>query len=120
MEQASTIKIWLPALVCMICQGLGIGLIGVYGFFVEPLSGEFNVSRTAINSGPIFLLIMPAFLGPLVGKLADRVSIRHLLLLGVVVSMSSLYAMTYMDSFLYVVIFFMMFLAFYRISGRIL
>ena len=109
MEQASTIKTWLPALVCMVCQGLGMGLIGVYGFFVEPLAGEFNVSRTAINSGPIFLLIMPAFLGPLVGKLADRVSIRQLLLLGVVVSMSSLYAMTYMDSFLYVVVFFMMF-----------
>ncbi len=99
MKQSSNLKFWFPALVGMTCLGLSMGLVGIYGFFVDPLVEEFSVSRAVINVGPIFLLIMPAFIGPIAGKMADKVSIRNLLLLGAVISMASLYAMSYANSF---------------------
>ncbi len=92
--QSINVKFWMPALVCMLCQGLGIGLVGIFGFFVDPLANEYAVSRTSINSAPILLLIMPAFLSPIIGKLVDRVPIRNILLLGVIIATSCLYAIS--------------------------
>ena len=71
-------------------MGCGVGLISIYGFFVEPLARTFGVGVAAINAGPVALLLVPAFLGPLVGRLVDRVSIRRLVLVGVSCSMLSL------------------------------
>tara|TARA_R110002110_G_scaffold205066_5_gene416859 strand:- start:40673 stop:41866 length:1194 start_codon:yes stop_codon:yes gene_type:complete len=81
---------WLPVLIGMACFGCGIGLIGVYGFFVPALSQEFGVGAAIINLGPVALLLVPAFISPTVGKLVDRVSIRRLMLLGIVCSMGCL------------------------------
>ena len=99
MTQSSGLKVWLPALVSLVCLGLGMGLMGIYGFFADPLTEEFGISRAAFNAGPLFMLLMPAFLGPIAGRLADRVAIRNLLLFGVAVSMGSLFAMTQIISF---------------------
>ena len=85
-------KTWLPAISGMICLGLGAGLIGVYGFFVPLLSEEFGASTAALNTGPVLLLLVPAFVAPFVGKLADRLPIRRLLLTGVTLAMLSLLA----------------------------
>ena len=41
-------------------MGLGVGLLGIYGFFVEPLSREFGVGVATINIGPVALLLVPA------------------------------------------------------------
>lgn len=81
---------WLPALSGMACLGFGVGLLGIYGFFVEPLSREFGVSTAAINIGPVALLLVPAFAAPLVGRLADSMSIRRIVLAGVFCAMFSL------------------------------
>ena len=81
---------WLPALSAMACLGFGVGLLGVYGFFVEPLSREFGVGAATINIGPVALLLVPAFAAPVVGRLADRMSIRRILLAGIFCSMFSL------------------------------
>ena len=81
---------WLPALCGMACLGCGVGLIGIYGFFVEPLAQTFGVGVAAINTGPVALLLVPAFVAPLVGRLVDRVSIRRLMLAGVTCAMLSL------------------------------
>jgi predicted MFS family arabinose efflux permease len=81
---------WLPAFSAMACLGFGVGLLGIYGFFVEPLSREFGVGTATINIGPVALLLVPAFAAPVVGKLADRVSIRRLALAGVFCAMLSL------------------------------
>lgn len=76
----------------MLCLALGPGLIGIYGFFVEPLSQEFGTSVALINIGPVLLILVPGLVSPVVGRLADRVPIRGLLLAGSTLSMASLFA----------------------------
>jgi predicted MFS family arabinose efflux permease len=86
------LKTWLPVLASMCCFALGPGLMSIYGFFVEPLSLEFGVGIAVLNLGPVALLLVPAILGAQVGKLADRLPVRRILLVGATVSMVSLIA----------------------------
>lgn len=72
----------------MVCLGLGAGLIGVYGFFVAPLSEEFGVGAAVLNIGPVALLLVPGIVAPIVGRFADRVPIRRMMLVGVTFAMS--------------------------------
>jgi predicted MFS family arabinose efflux permease len=72
----------------MVCMGLGAGLMGVYGFFVAPLSEEFGVGAAVLNIGPVALLLVPGIVAPVAGRLADRVPIRRMMLLGVTFAMS--------------------------------
>ena len=85
---------WLPAFSGMACLGFGAGLIGIYGFFVEPLSREFGVGVATINIGPVAFLLVPGIVAPMVGRLVDRVAIRRLILFGVSVAMLSLCAVS--------------------------
>ncbi|MEZ5570451.1 MAG: MFS transporter [Halioglobus sp.] len=87
-----TLKTWLPVFVGICCLALGPGMMAIYGFFVEPLSKEFGVGVVVLNVGPVALLLVPAFLGALVGKLADRLPVRNLLLIGASLGMLSLLA----------------------------
>lgn len=84
------IKDWIPALTGMMCFALGAGLIGVYGFFAEHLAREFDVGLATINIGPVALLLVPGVMGPLIGKLVDRVPIRRIMLTGATIAMLSL------------------------------
>lgn len=86
------IKTWLPALTGMCCLALGPGIMAIYGFFVQPLSQEFGVGAALINAGPVALLLVPAFLGALIGKWADRLPVRNILLVGASLGMFSLLA----------------------------
>lgn len=88
------LRVWLPALSGMICLGLGAGLIGVYGFFVQPLSEEFGVGAAVINIGPVALLLVPGFISPFVGKLADRLPMRRMVAIGATIAMGSLLAIS--------------------------
>jgi len=83
---------WSTAIAGMLCLGLGPGLIGIYGFFVAPLSAEFGVGAALLNTGPVLLILVPGLVGPLVGRLADRLPIRLLLLTGAAFAMASLFA----------------------------
>lgn len=95
----------------MACLAFSMGLISVYGFFANAVAQDFKVSRTLINSGPIFLLLAPAFIGPVIGKLADKFPIRNLLLIGITVSMSSLLILSQVNSFRSISLCFMFFAA---------
>jgi predicted MFS family arabinose efflux permease len=66
--------------------------MSIYGFFVEPLSREFGVGAAVLNTGPIALLLVPAFLGALIGNMADRLPIRNIMLAGASLSMFALIA----------------------------
>lgn len=85
-------KTWLPVITGMCCLGLGPGIMAIYGFFVQPLSQEFGVGVAVINAGPVALLLVPAFLGALIGKWADRLPVRNILLAGASLGMFSLLA----------------------------
>lgn len=88
------LRTWLPAFTGMACLGLGAGLIGIYGFFVAPLSQEFGVGAAVLNIGPVALLLVPGFVAPIVGRFADRVPIRRLMLTGVTFAMFWLYMLS--------------------------
>jgi cyanate permease len=81
---------WRPAIAGMFFLGFGAGLIGTYGFFVEPLSREFGVGVAVLNLAPVALLVVPGIISPFIGRLVDRVPIRRLILAGVTVAMGSL------------------------------
>ena len=83
-----------PVLTGMCCLALGPGMMGIYGFFVEPLSKEFDVGVAMLNVGPVALLLVPAILGSWIGKMADQLPIRNILLIGVTLGMLSLMAIT--------------------------
>ena len=85
-------KTWSTAIAGMLVLALGPGLMGIYGFFVEPLSAEFGVGVALLNTGPVALILVPGFIAPLVGKLADRLPIRRLLLIGATFGTLSLFA----------------------------
>jgi predicted MFS family arabinose efflux permease len=80
----------LPAFAGMTCLGLGAGLMSIYGFFVEDLATEFDTGLAAINAGPVALLLVPGIIGPLVGRLVDRVPVRRLMFTGATIGMVSL------------------------------
>lgn len=83
-------RTWLPALAGMTCFGLGAGLVGIFGFFVAPLSREFDVGVATLNMAPVLLLLVPGVLSPVVGRLIDRMPARRLLLGGATWAMLSL------------------------------
>jgi predicted MFS family arabinose efflux permease len=93
----------------MVCLGLGAGLIGIYGFFVEPLSREFGVGVATLNIGPVALLLVPGIVAPMVGRLVDRVPIRRIILTGASLSMLSLVAASQAPSLLFAAITFLLF-----------
>lgn len=93
-----TLKPWYTALVGAVCQVFGIGLLGVFGFFVAPLSQEFEVGVATINVGPVFLLLAPALVGPIVGRFVDSHSIRSIMLIGVMLATSSLFGISLVPS----------------------
>ena len=76
----------------------GIGLLGVFGFFVAPLSQEFEVGVATINVGPVFLLLAPALVGPIVGRFVDSHSIRSIMLIGVMLATASLFGISLVPS----------------------
>ena len=86
-----TLRTWLPALAGMTCLGLSAGLVGIFGFFVQPVSREFEVSVATLNLAPVALLLVPGILSPLVGRLIDRMPARRLILGGSAVAMVSLF-----------------------------
>ena len=74
----------------MICLALGAGLIGIYGFFVKPLSEEFGVGVATLNIGPVALSVLiqqilfnvdnvPIFIA---GGIATGRMMAHLLMMG--------------------------------------
>ena len=94
MTEPSLARQWLPAFTGMICLALGAGLIGIYGFFVKPLSEEFGVGVATLNIGPVALLLVPGIVAPMVGRLVDRLPARRLMLTGATLAMLSLAAVS--------------------------
>ena len=90
-------------------MAFGSGVMSIYGFFVEPLSQEFGVGAAVLNTGPVALLLVPAFLGALIGKMADRLPARNILLAGTSLSMAALIAIGMAPSLLWIAVGFLFF-----------
>lgn len=84
----------MPAIAGMLLLSLGVGLMGIYGFFVTPLATEFEVGVAIINIGPVAMLLVPGILSPFIGKLADTIPIRRLIFTGILVASLSMLAIS--------------------------
>ncbi len=85
---------WNPALVCMCCQIFGSGIIALFGFFVNPLSVQFNVSVATLGLGPSLIFVSTALISPILGIQVDKINIRNILLTGVIVAGLALMAIS--------------------------
>ncbi len=88
------LRFWSPALICLLCFCFAMGMMSVFSIFVNPVVKDFGVSVATVTTAPIFLLLAPAFVGPLIGAQADRISIKILMLIGVTTFTFSLYAIS--------------------------
>ncbi|WP_165772291.1 MFS transporter [Niveispirillum lacus] len=64
------------SLILAAATGVGLGITGLtfytLGIFIGPLTQEFGWSRTSLASATILTTLTTLFLGPVVGRLADR------------------------------------------------
>lgn len=75
-----------------IFQNAAIGLtFGCFGLLIEPISGEFGGGRSIISLSIGSISLVFGLLGPLVGILLDRWSVRHAMLLGCALSSLGFY-----------------------------
>lgn len=92
---------WLPAIAALICLVLSMGIMSVFGFFIDPLAETFGVSRATITSAPVILILVPAFFGPIIGRIADGLPIRIVMMVGLCIATGSLYLISLAPSLLY-------------------
>ncbi len=100
---------WKTALAGLLLQALGMGLIGVYGFFVNPVAETFGKDFATVNLGLALLLLLSAIASPLVGAVIDRSPLRPVLMLGAVLAGSGLTLVSQADEFGNLVIGFIVF-----------
>ena len=118
-QPVSVARYWVPALASLICLGLGMGIMSVFGFFIDPLAETFNVSRATITSAPIILILVPAFWGPVVGRFADILPIRVVMMIGLCVSTASLYGISLAPTLLHAALAFAVFVMGMSLCGPI-
>ncbi|WP_439133323.1 MFS transporter [Pseudomaricurvus sp.] len=74
---------WKVLSAAFICAAMALGFtVYVFGVFVVPVSAEFGLSRAAANNGMIALQLGAVVMSPLVGRLMDKFSARHIMMLG--------------------------------------
>lgn len=83
---------WRVTMAAFVAQGLGPGLFSAYGLFVDPLSTAFEAPHASLALGMSMLLVMQALLGPLLGPLLDRHSIRNIMLAGSALATAGLFS----------------------------
>jgi len=79
---------WRVIAILALAQACGIGLLQVYGPFVNPLMVEFDLTATAVGSGMSIFILMLTGAGPLLGRFVDRGLVRTLMLVGVLVMLA--------------------------------
>lgn len=89
---------WWIVVSCFLCQGFAMGLVGVYGLFLVPLATEFNTDMGTLSLGMSIYLLCMGGTAPLVGMLMNPGRIKTLMLLGVLLSSTSLALIGQADS----------------------
>lgn len=74
---------WIILGALFVLQILAIGLTALsFGLVVQPLSAEFGLSRSEAYLGLILLLLGTSISAPIIGRLADRFSVRLIVAAG--------------------------------------
>ena len=81
---------WWIVAVAFAAQALAIGLsIIPYGLFIDPITEEFGASVMTANWGVAILFVVMTLVGPVVGWLVDRRSIRAIMVAGALLMSAS-------------------------------
>jgi MFS family permease len=98
---------WRMAFVGFIANFLNTSCtFGAFGVFVLPLAEEFGVSRALITSAPGIAMLLGAPVGIVIGHLADRGPVRHVMFCGVLAMALGLFAIARADALLWIALFF--------------
>lgn len=81
---------WRVIIVLSIAQGCGLGLLQIYGPFVNPLMGAFHLSAAAVGGGMSIFVVTLTGIGPLLGRFVDRGIVRALMVTGVLVMLAGI------------------------------
>lgn len=74
---------WSIVAALFVVQIITIGMTALgFGVLVKPLSEEFGLTRSAVNLGLVLLLLGTSLSAPVIGRLADRFSVRVLMVGG--------------------------------------
>ncbi len=105
----SMLKQWSTALAALVFQALGMGLIGVYGFYVTPVAEQFDVSIAAMNSGLALLLLLSGVMSPLLGRFIDGSELKPVILSGALIAALGLVMAAWVNSFSLLIVAFLLF-----------
>ncbi|WP_425044323.1 MFS transporter [Primorskyibacter sp. S87] len=91
---------WFVVGTTLVNQSLSMGiLLAGFALFVVPWVEEFQVARSQVLLGSTFILVVNSLLSPFAGRLMDRLSLRTLILLGVVCLAAGLVLISIASSF---------------------
>ncbi|MEM8496621.1 MAG: MFS transporter [Pseudomonadota bacterium] len=100
---------WSTALAAMVFQALGIGLISVYGFYVTPVSEQFDVSIATMNLGLAVLLLLSGLMSPGLGRFVDGAALRPVIFVGACIVALGLVSAALVNSFAMLIAAFLLF-----------
>ena len=75
-----------------------MGMTSIFGFFINPVAVEFSLNVATVTLAPVLFLLVPALVAPLIGRLADALPAKRLMLVGVLVMSSALYGISLVSS----------------------
>lgn len=76
---------WRMVAIAFITQNFAIGAtFGIYGVLVKPVAEEFGAPRSLASMGIAIIILFKGLCSPSLGIMLDRKSIKHIMLLGLV------------------------------------
>lgn len=90
MSDARAFSGWRVLAALTVANACGVGLLGAYGLFVEPIALEFGASMASIGAGMSIFILTLVLTGPAIGPVADRGPVRLMMSAGVAVMLAGL------------------------------
>jgi MFS family permease len=89
---------WTVLLACFLGVAFGVSSLYFYtiGIFLKPIAEEYGWSRTVLAEGTLASVVSLAAMAPLVGVLADRVSLRWFAVLSMLGLASGFWSMSHL------------------------
>ena len=81
---------WRVLAALTLANACGIGLLGAYGLFVEPIAAAFDASMASIGAGMAIFILTLTIVGPAAGPVADKGPVRWLMAAGVAVMLGGM------------------------------
>jgi OFA family oxalate/formate antiporter-like MFS transporter len=84
---------WRVVLACAAAQAFGVGMVSIYGFVATPVIAEFGASDAQMGFAMSITILSMSAVAPLLGPLLDRGPIRRIMLCGVAIMVTAVWAL---------------------------